>query len=273
MPHWDISAGSDPRLAVATMAQRVADLIRAVPDPAVPALGSWTAGQLAAHITHVFEVDLDLMNEVPSPLGDLEDLAELTGSLVRDDDVDDLGALAARIEVASEAFLAVTAKVDGHAPREWLGGARVTASVVACHIVEECFVHGLDLSRAAHLPWPLERVHADLAFEGFMCPMYRALGRPSYAVHQERAAGLRATYDIRIRGGGRVFFVFADGGVTIEEPSSRKVDCHLSIDPRALMLLAWHRSDLAAPMLKGQIFAWGRRPWLAPLLPGLIKTP
>jgi len=273
MPHWDVSIGTDPRLAVATMARRAADLIRAVPDRSVPTLGSWTAGQLAAHMTHVFEVDLDLINEVPSPLVDLDALAELTGTLVRDDQVDDLGALAARIEAAAEAFLAVTAKVDGHAPRDWLGGARVTASVLACHIVSESLIHGLDLSRAAGLGWPVERTHADLAFEGFICPMYRALGRPCFAVHPGRAAGLRATYDVRIRGGGRVFLVFADGGLTIEEPSDRKVDCHLSIDPRALVMLAWHRTGLASPMLKGQIMAWGRRPWLAPRLPGLIRTP
>jgi hypothetical protein len=167
----------------------------------------------------------------------------------------------------------VTAKVDGHAPREWLGGARVTASVLACHIVSESLIHGRDLSRTTGLAWPVERTHADLAFEGFMCPMYRALGRPSFAVHPGRAAGLRATYDVRIRGGGRVFLVFADGGLTIEEPSGRKVDCHLSIDPRALVMLAWHRTGLAPPMLKGQIMAWGRRPWLAPRLPGLIRTP
>jgi hypothetical protein len=272
MPHWDISVG-DAQAAVATMARRAAALVRSVPDPSAPALGSWDAGGLAAHITHVFEVDLDLVNEVPSPLTDLDDLAELTQSRVRDDAAYDLETLATRIETAAAAFLAVTAKVDGHAPRDWMGGARVSASVLACHIVSECVVHGFDLGKAAGRPWSVEREHASLAFQGFMCPMYRALGRPMYAVHQERAGGLRATYDIRIRGGGRQFFVFADGGLTIEDPSGRRVDCHLWIDPRALMLLAWHRIGLAPPLLKGQILAWGRRPWLAPRLPGLIRTP
>jgi hypothetical protein len=149
----------------------------------------------------------------------------------------------------------------------------VTASVLACHIVSESLVHGLDLSRAARRPWPVERGHARMAFEGFICPMYRALGRPEYAVHRQRAAGLRACYDIRIRGGGRLFFVFDDGGLVIEEPSGRPVDCHLSIDPRALVLLAWHRTGLAPTIFKGQVFPWGRRPWLSFRLPGLIATP
>jgi uncharacterized protein (TIGR03083 family) len=255
------------------MAARAAALIRSLPDPTVPALGEWDEGQLAAHMAHVFEIDLDLINGGPSPLADLDDLAELTGSKVRNEGVYDPASIASRIEAGATAFLAAAARLDGTELWDWLGGAKVTSSVLACHIVSECLVHGVDLARATGRTWLVEKAHARLAFEGFICPMHRALGRPTYGVHPARAAGLRATYDIRIRGGGRLFFVFTDGGLTIEDPSDRRVDCHLSIDPRALVLLAWHRTGLAPPLLKGQILPWGRRPWLAPRLPGLIKTP
>ncbi len=103
--------------------------------------------------------------------------------------------------------------------------------------------------------------------------MYQSLGRPRWAVDQVRAAGVTACYDVRLRGGSRLFFAFADGGLSIEPPSDRPVDCRLWIDPRALMLLAWHRTGLARPVLTGQVVPWGRRPWLSFRLPGLIKTP
>ena len=268
MTHWD-----DALAAVQTMATRVAALIRAVPDPLTPALGVWDAGQLSAHMVHVFEVDLDLILERPSPLAHLDDLAEMTQLRVREEAPYDREALAARVEAGAAGFLAAARGLDGSEPRLWLGGAKVTSSVLACHVVSESLVHGLDLSRAAEVAWPFERGHARLAFEGFICPMYRSLGRPEYAVHPQRAAGLQACYDIRIRGGGRLFFVFADGGLTIEDPSGRRVDCHISIDPRALVLLAWHRTGLAPTIVKGQVFPWGRRPWLSFRLPGLIATP
>ena len=255
------------------MAARVADLIRSVPDPRAPALGSWDAGQLSAHMVHVFEVDLDLLNEVPSPLADLDDLSALTESMVRDEPVSDPPALAARVEAAASAFVSVAEQMDGTEPRYWLGGVKVTASTLACHIVNESLIHGLDLGRAAGRPWPVERAHARLAFEGFICPMYRSLGRPPFAVDQRRAAGVQACFDLRIRGGDRVFFVFDGGGLRMEPPSDRRVDCRMSIDPRALMLLAWHRTGLVAPVVKGQVLPWGRKPWLALRLPGLIKTP
>ena len=264
MFHWD---------AVSSMAERVAGLIRSVPDPGVPALGSWDAGQLAAHMTHVFELDRDLLDEVPSPLADLAELAHFTGARVGDESVCDLAALATRVEAAAAAFLARAAGMDGSEPRMWLGGAKVTSSTLACHIVSESMVHGLDLARAAGLRWSVEKSDALLAFEGFICPMYQALGRPEFAVDQRRAAGLRACYDVRVRGGSRIFLVFADGGLTIEPPSRRRVDCHISIDPRALMLLSWHRAGLAGPILKGQVVPWGRKPWLAPRLPGLLQLP
>ena len=264
---------AEARAAVATMAGRIASLIRSIPDPDAPALGVWTAGQLAAHLTHVFEVDRDLLNQVPPPLGDLADLAEHTQVRVRDEAVCDPTALAERVEAAAAEFLSAGTPLDGSEPRVWMGGVKVTASVLAGHIVNECMVHGLDLARATGRRWKVEQQHARLAFEGFICPMYRSLGRPAYAVHPVRAAGVRATYDIRVRGGGRWFFVFEDGGLTIEPPTDRRVDCHLWADPRAVMLLAWHRTPLAVPVLRGQVLPWGPRPWLAFRLPGLLKLP
>ena len=256
--------------AVESMAGRISSLIRSIPDPDAPALGVWSAGQLAAHITHVYEVDLDLLNEVPPPLDDLADLGELTQAKVRDEAVHDPVALAVRVERAAAGFLGVARTMTGAEPRLWVGGVKVTASVLACHIINESMVHGLDLAGGR---WKISQRDARLAFEGFICPMYRSLGRPEFAVHPTKAAGVRATYDIRVRGGRRWFFVFDNGGLVIEDPSDRPVDCHLWADARAIMLLAWHRTGLAGPVLKLQVFPWGRKPWLAFRLPGLLKLP
>ena len=268
MPHWNEALG-----AVESLASRMAALIRSIYDPEAPALGVWTAGQLAAHVTHVYEVDLDLLNEVPPPLDDLADLSELTQAKVRDEAVCHPAALAGRLEAAAAEFLRVARGMRGSEPRLWVGGVKVTSSVLACHIVNESMVHGLDLSAAVGGRWPVLAREARLAFEGFICPMYRSLGRPSFAVHPEKGAGVRATYDIRVRGGGRWHFVFADGGLTIEEPGDRPVDCYLWADARAIMLLAWHRVGLVPPIVRAQVFPWGRKPWLAFRLPGLLKLP
>ena len=260
-------------VAVASMAGRISALIRAIPDPDAPALGVWTAGQLAAHLTHVYEIDLELLNQVPPPPDDLAELGELTQAKVRDESVRDPLALAGRVDAAAAGFLAVARTMHGAEPRLWVGAVKVTAGALACHILNESIIHGLDLSRATGGQWAVTARDARLAFEGFICPMYRSLGRPSFAVHPVKGAGVRATYDVRVRGGGRWHFVFADGGLTIEEPGDRRVDCHLWADPRAVMLLAWHRVSLVKPVVRAQVFPWGRKPWLAFRLPGLLKLP
>jgi hypothetical protein len=264
---------AEAQVAVASMASRIASLIRSIPDPAAPALGAWDAGGLAAHLTHVFEVDRDLLNDLPSPLEHLADLWQLTQAKVRDEAVCDPAALADRLESAAAAFLSVASGLNGTEPRMWVGGVKVTASALAGHIMNESMVHGLDLARATGQRWPITAADARMALLGFICPMYRSLGQPEFAVNQQRAAGLHAVYDVRVRGGGRLFFVFADGGLTIAEPSDRRVDCHLWADARAIMLLAWHRTGLARPVLQGRVIPWGRRPWLAFRLPGLLQLP
>jgi hypothetical protein len=228
---------------------------------------------LAAHLVHVFEIDRDLLNEAPSPLEHIADLWQLTQAKVRDEAVCDPPALADRVESAAAAFLSAASELNGAEPRMWVGGVKVTATALAGHILNESMIHGLDLARATGQRWPVLAADARLAFLGFICPMYRSLGQPDFAVNQQRAAGVHAVYDVRVRGGGRVFLVFADGGLVIEDPSERKVDCHLWADPRAVMLLAWHRTGLAGPVLKGQVLPWGRRPWLAFRLPGLLQLP
>jgi hypothetical protein len=89
----------------------------------------------------------------------------------------------------------------------------------------------------------------------------------------EQAAGLRATYDIRLRGGDRFYFIFNDGALTIEEPSARKVDCHISADPVAFLMVAWSRQSQWSAIAKGKLLAWGRKPWLGPRFRGLMRNP
>ena len=68
--------------------------------------------------------------------------------------------------------------------------------------------------------------------------------------------------------------VFDDGGMTVEASRPRqKVDCHLSVDPAAFLLVAWGRISQWQAIPKGQLLAWGRRPWLGLQLRGLVRNP
>ncbi len=143
---------------------------------------------------------------------------------------------------------------------------------LTCHLLNETVVHGYDIARAVGLPWLIDPSHAALIFQGFLLELFQALPPRTFVI-QEKAADLRARYEVRLRGAGRFLVVFDDGSMTVEAPSSRRVDCHLSADPVAFLLVAWARTNQWRAISKGQLVAWGRRPWLGVQLRGFLRSP
>ena len=74
-------------------------------------------------------------------------------------------------------------------------------------------------------------------------------------------------------GGGRFHFVFDNGSVRVEEPSSRRVDCHVSADPVAFLMVVWARQSHWTAIATGKLIAWGRKPWLGPQFRALMRNP
>lgn len=262
------------RGALEQAAARVAGLLRSVPDPEVAALGEWNVAQLATHLSHAFAVVPSLARrERKSPLRALDELAGLTTRFVADDPERDLGVLADRIERGAKEFLAATAAGSADDPCPWLvEGTTLPVAVLTCHLLNEAVVHGYDIAKAAGRPWPIDRTSAALIFQGFILQVLQVVG-PRDLVVQEAAAGRRCRYDIRLRGGGRFCLLFDDGALTVEPPSDRKVDCHLSVDPAAFLLVGWGRINQWRAIPKGQLLPWGRRPWMALRLRGMLASP
>lgn len=270
---WETSVDAGAaRTALAAVVPQLTALIRSVRNPAAPAVGEWNADDVAVHLVNVWEALPALARgDLESPLHELSDLAELTTAMVGSEADRDLGAAAARIEAAATAYLA--APLTDNAPRPWLiRGTALPASAFTCHLLNESLVHGYDIAHAERRRWPIEPAHASLAIMGFAFPALSVLD-PRAPVDQRHAAGVRACFDIRVRRTGRAYLVFDDGAVTIEPPSSRQVDCHISAEPTTLFLLLWSRTSQWPAALSGRLRIWGRRPWLGIQLPRMLHNP
>lgn len=269
--------------------RRVTTLLRSIPDPRVHAVGQWDLGEVAMHLSQVWlglpglaRQDLSWVHEVVPSVGgsdgdwlirDMWELDETTILGVKSDPERDPGVLANRIEVRAEEYLSDCAGADPHAPRPWLiDGVTVRQSILTYHLLSETIMHGYDIAHAAKRPWRIEPAHAAMVLSRFNLAIAQAVG-PRVFVNTAKAAGVRATYDVRIRGGDRFLFVFDDGDLKIEEPSSRKVDCHLSVDPVAFLMVFWARQNQWPAIAKGKLLAWGPKPWLGPQLRSLIRNP
>lgn len=267
---------------------RVTALLRAAPDPTRPALGVWNVAEVALHLSQAWVVvpglaggDLRHDGAVPPTLGgtaadallpDLGDLGVVTRRGVGADPERDLGVLADRIEERAARFFAESAGTSAEEPRPWLvQGSTVARSVLTCHLLSENLVHGWDIATAAGRTWPIERSQAATVLSGFLVEVIRSLD-PRALVDQRAAAGLRATYDVRLRGGDRFGLVFDDGALRIDRAPGR-VDCHLSADPVAMLLVAWGRRSQWPAIATGRLVAWGPKPWLGPRLRTLMRNP
>ena len=175
--------------------------------------------------------------------------------------------------LAAAKFLDMLGTSSGEDLSPWLiAGIKVPIQMFACHLLNESLVHGFDIARAERITWPIDPSHAGVVLMGFIFPVVAKLD-PRAMVDQEKAAGVRACYDIRVRRAGRVFLIFDDGSVSVEPPSSRPVDCHMSADATALLLVMWARKSQWPAVLTAQITTWGRKPWLGAKLRTMIRNP
>ncbi|MGP3975285.1 maleylpyruvate isomerase N-terminal domain-containing protein [Streptomyces sp. 8N114] len=261
------------RAALRDVVPSLVALVRSVPDANTASVGAWTVGDVAAHLSHVFRFDTDAVagGPVPEATVTTAGMAEVNAKMLAEDGERDLAVLADRINALADEFDDVASRSRA-ATVGWLQGARLPPSAVACHLLEECLIHGHDIATATGRPWPIQRHHALLAIEGAALPLIAALP-PTAFLDQEKAGTFRARFELRLRGGGRTLLVFDRGSLTLDAGSARDVDAHVSADPPALMLLFIGRQGMWKPLLEGKLATWGRRPWKLARMLTVISPP
>ncbi|MET8586045.1 maleylpyruvate isomerase family mycothiol-dependent enzyme [Streptomyces collinus] len=258
--------------AIRGTAGDIAALLRGARDTAVPVPGSeWTVGEAAAHLALANELMADLAGGKERPYGDgtPQSLAGANERSLADFTERRAEPLATMITEQAEAFLDVMARpaaegVEGGTPTSPLGpmGRDVLASYLLTHMLG----HGYDLARALGRPHMIDRARVGLCM-----PFMRAV-MPRVA-DASATAGLTARYTIRLRGGETFGVSLADGTVRVTAGPPDGSDCTILIEPTAFLLVALGRRDPWGAIARGQIVAWGRRPWLAPRFPTLFKAP
>ena len=261
--------------AVARAGPRVSALLRSVRNPTAPALGKWNLTDVAVHLSHAVDAVAAVAQGGGGLLDDVWALSGMSDMLVTAESERDLRALADRIDASVAAFLGLMKGATADTAKTWLvQGIEVPLSMVTCHVLNELVMHGRDIALADGQPWPIDRDTAALVLAGFVLPSLGALGR---SMTTDAAKGKRISYDVRLRGGGpdrRFQFRFDDGDFSITPgPPAGPVDTHLIVDPETFLLVAWNRVGQWGGIAKGQLFAYGRKPWLGLQLRKLLKNP
>jgi uncharacterized protein (TIGR03083 family) len=255
------------RIALSDSAGRTANLIRSLPDTTIRIPDSdWTVGEAAAHLVVVTGWFSEWAGGGRSPTENLDELGAVNAQAIAALPERDGARLADRLLANVERFLSTSASLPAGYKIAWHEGYPLSLGALVWVGVGEMVVHGYDIARAIRKPWPVDRQLACqiLNGEGEAWPLF---------VHRKNVRGVTATYEISLRGGPKQVFRFVDGRLTVEPQSSTPVDCRISADPVAFLLVGYGRASQWPQIARGKIVAWGRKPWLGIKFRSLLRKP
>ncbi len=175
--------------------------------------------------------------------------------MLAEDEERDLTAIANRIQVAADRFIDEADAADWTQPVTWHGGVKIPVYALAAILTNEADVHGLDVASAEGRTWTIPADHARLIITGHF-PML-----PHFV--NKAAADFAAVYELKIRGGDRVYVTVDHGTVDFDTARTAPVDCHISVDPISYLLVGYGRKSQWVSIAAGKIVAWGKKPWLS----------
>lgn len=236
---------------------RFTGLLRSVPDPGVPALGVWDVAELANHVSLVFTMHPPIVRGEGSPIRDHREIPQEWRQRVADDPERDLEVLAQRIERALKDLKDAFDEVEWSDSVPWHGTTTSPVWAIGGVLLSEAEMHGRDIADAIGAPWRISSDHARLIADSQLPEM-------PYFVDPDRAKDLDCVIEVRVRGGTRSFLALSDGDLRVStDRPNRSIDCHISADPVAWLLVGYGRLSPVRAALTGKIFAWGRRPLLS----------
>jgi uncharacterized protein (TIGR03083 family) len=257
------------REALTVMAERYAWLVERLDDMSVPIPGSdWTVRDAAVHLSrhgHRYTAMVRGEFSVSAVPIDKKFLDARARAIIDENPTTDPKKLADQIRETYALLIDLTTTVPADQTIAYFGGLRPDFATVISLVVGEPALHGYDIATAVGAPWPIDPAHAALAVSALRVA-YPAMFQPAAAV------GLDATYRIEIAGTDGFFVRIADG--TFDEPAApESVDCVISADPVAALLVISGRLSRWPAIALGRLALTGDCPELGPRFFDLFLFP
>ncbi|MEX0873988.1 MAG: maleylpyruvate isomerase family mycothiol-dependent enzyme [Actinomycetota bacterium] len=253
------------RTALDHTATAVAARLRQIPDAAtrVPGL-EWSAGELGAHLVSEARRFERFANGGGDPLP-TAGVAGYNAKEIAEVGETDLRRLADLFEADHAIFAAHAARQARDDPFTWFD-APITWAEAGCIYLGELAVHSFDLGRSVGRKYKIDRAAAIQISYGLLSILQSS-------VDQEAARGFKGTFELKLRGAVPIVLSFDDGKLMASPSNGTKVDCKISADPEAFLLVGYGRISQWGPILRGKLIASGRKPWLGLKFSRLLLNP
>jgi uncharacterized protein (TIGR03083 family) len=247
------------RAALREASARTAGLVETLPDTGSPIPESkWTVREAGVHLVNVGVRYAGMVQGEPLGYESLapEECTRMNDQLIADIPESDPVKLAALIHEVTERLLEATERCDDEQTVLWHCQTHLPIPHLVAIATAEHLVHGYDMAVAVQRPWPITPEQAALALFGYGA----AYG---LCVNPATTAGHTAGYGIEFRTGERFTIRFVDGEYLVEAPDSGPVDCTISADPVAFLLVGAGRMTQWEAIALGVMEVGGDRPDLA----------
>jgi hypothetical protein len=255
----DTTILNEVRTALTEVSARTEKLVESLSNTTAPIPGStWTVREAAVHLVTCGLRYAGMVHGEPNGYASLapEECARRNDQLIADIPESDPAKLAALMHEATERLLDASAPCDDAQEVPFHCETRIAVPQLVGLAVGEHLLHGYDMAVATDQAWSVDPHQAALALFGYE-PAYGLCLNPT------TTAGHTGGYGIEFRTGERFTIRFVDGGYRAELPDSGPVDCTISADPVAFLLVASGRLSQWHAIALGLLEFRGSRPDLA----------
>ncbi len=246
-------------------ANRIGALLRTAPDRDTRVKGlDWTVADLGAHLVNETDRFERFGRGESQPLDDVPQTNADEIATVTERDP----ALQAALFLEGHAkYMALAKEHQGTDPYTWFDSKMEWAEAAGIYLGELC-IHAVDLART-------QGQKAPIAKEDALNIAYGLLPILPNFVDKERANGFNGTFKLALRGGTPLLLTFTDGVMSVGRArrEADSADCKISADPEAFLLVGYGRTSQWGPIVRGKLFASGRKPWLGLKFNSLLVKP
>jgi uncharacterized protein (TIGR03083 family) len=263
----------DACVGVEVLAERLAEILHGVPTGAAAVSPEWSIRDAVAHLVSGTVLYAELAAGASSPVDDVSPHGFRVFNAQRLADIADIepAQLAKSLSGAVAQFLGATDRRSADTIVRWHGGLELDLAQLSCVLLGEYVLHGYDVAAAVGAPWPIDPGHAALTLYGYG-PLLPVCVDPS------TSGGHTAGYELDVGAAGRLAVRFVAGAITVGPADERPrddgpVDCTITADPTAFLLVMSGRMPQATAISLGLLRASGPRPELGVGFGGLFRYP